>query len=58
MLIDSIVLIAFVVYKFQTNLLIVDVLLFVLVATYLMEKFFLKHKRKQGELEEKTITNN
>lgn len=50
-LIDSIVLIAFVVYKFQTDLLIVGVSLLVLIATYLMEKFFLKHKREQGELE-------
>ena len=50
-LIDSIVLIAFVAYKFQTDLLIVGVSLLVLIATYLMEKFFLKHKREQGELE-------
>lgn len=50
-LIDSIVLIAFVVYKFQTDLLIVGVSLLVLIATYLMEKIFLKHKREQGELE-------
>jgi amino acid transporter len=50
-LIDSIVLTAFVVYKFQTDLLIVGVSLLVLIATYLMEKFFLKHKREQGELE-------
>ena len=50
-LIDSIVLIAFVVYKFTTDLLIVGVSLLVLIATYLMEKFFLKHKREQGELE-------
>jgi amino acid transporter len=49
-LIDSIVLIAFVIYKFQTDLLIVGVSLLVLVATYLMEKFFLKHKREQGDL--------
>ena len=50
-LIDSIVLIAFVVYKFQTDLLIVGVSLLVLISTYLMEKFYLKHKREQGELE-------